>query len=161
MKKKTAKTNVMRQLDRAKIAYEIREYPHEEGVAVDGVTVARSLGQEPGSVFKTLVTRGASGGYYVFDVPVDGELDLKKAARAVGEKSVAMLHVTELLPLTGYVRGGCSPVGMKKQFPTVFHDSARHYDRIAVSAGKIGLQVLAAPGDLCRLVGGRFADVIK
>ncbi|PWL92263.1 MAG: Cys-tRNA(Pro) deacylase [Clostridiales bacterium] len=161
VKKKTAKTNVMRQLDRAKIAYEIREYPHEEGVAVDGVTVARSLGQEPGSVFKTLVTRGASGGYYVFDVPVDGELDLKKAARAVGEKSVAMLHVAELLPLTGYVRGGCSPVGMKKQFPTVFHDSARHYDRIAVSAGKIGLQVLAAPGDLCRLVGGRFADVIK
>ena len=112
-------------------------------------------------MFNPLVTRGASGGYYVFDVPVDGELDLKKAARAVGEKSVAMLHVAELLPLTGYVRGGCSPVGMKKQFPTVFHDSARHYDRIAVSAGKIGLQVLAAPGDLCRLVGGRFADVIK
>lgn len=86
-------------------------------MAVDGVTVARSLGQEPGSVFKTLVTRGASGGYYVFDVPVDGELDLKKAARAVGEKSVAMLHVAELLPLTGYVRGGCSPGGDEEAVP--------------------------------------------
>lgn len=161
VKKKPVKTNVMRLLDRAKIAYEVREYPHQEGVAVDGVTVARSLGQELGSVFKTLVTRGASGGYYVFDVPVAGELDLKKAARAVGEKSVAMIHVAELLPLTGYVRGGCSPVGMKKPFPTVFHDSAQRYDVIAVSAGKIGLQVLVEPNALCRLVGGQFADVIK
>lgn len=161
MKKKPVKTNAMRLLDRAKIAYEVREYPHQEGVAVDGVTVARSLGQEPGSVFKTLVTRGASGGYYVFDVPVAEELDLKKAARAVGEKSVAMIHVAELLPLTGYVRGGCSPVGMKKPFPTVFHDSAQSCDVIAVSAGKIGLQVLVEPNALCRLVGGQFADVIK
>lgn len=161
MKKKPVKTNAMRLLDRAKIAYEVREYPHQEGVAVDGVTVAQSLGQEPGSVFKTLVTRGASGGYYVFDVPVTGELDLKKAARAVREKSVAMIHVAELLPLTGYVRGGCSPVGMKKPFPTVFHDSAPNYDVIAVSAGKIGLQVLVEPNALCRLVDGQFADVIK
>lgn len=161
MKKKPVKTNAMRLLDRAKIAYEVREYPHQEGVAVDGVTVAQSLGQEPGSVFKTLVTRGASGGYYVFDVPVAEELDLKKAARAVGEKSVAMIHVVELLPLTGYVRGGCSPVGMKKPFPTVFHESAQTYDVIAVSAGKIGLQVLVEPNALCQLVGGQFADVIK
>ena len=161
MKKKPVKTNAMRLLDRAKIAYEVREYPHQEGVAVDGVTVARSLGQEPGSVFKTLVTRGASGGYYVFDVPVAEELDLKKAARAVGEKSVAMIHVAELLPLTGYVRGGCSPVGMKKPFPTVFHASAQSCDVIAVSAGKIGLQMLVEPNALCRLVGGQFADVIK
>ena len=161
MKKKPVKTNAMRLLDRAKVAYEVREYPHQEGVAVDGVTVARSLGQEPGSVFKTLVTRGASGGYYVFDVPVAEELDLKKAARAVGEKSVAMIHVAELLPLTGYVRGGCSPVGMKKPFPTVFHKSAQTYDVIAVSAGKIGLQVLVEPNALCQLVGGQFADVIK
>lgn len=161
MKKKPVNTNAMRLLDRAKIAYEVREYPHQEGVAVDGVTVARSLGQEPGSVFKTLVTRGASGSYYVFDVPVAEELDLKKAARAVGEKSVAMIHVAELLPLTGYVRGGCSPVGMKKPFPTVFHESAQTYDVIAVSAGKIGLQVLVEPNALCQLVGGQFADVIK
>lgn len=161
VKKKVVKTNAMRLLDRAKIAYELREYPHQEGVAVDGVTVAQSLGQEPGSVFKTLVTRGASGGYYVFEVPVAEELDLKKAARAVGEKSVAMLHVAELLPLTGYVRGGCSPVGMKKLFPTTFHVSAREYSVIAVSAGKIGLQVLVEPQALCNLVEGQFADVIK
>lgn len=161
VKKKPAKTNVMRLLDRAKIAYEVRAYPHQEGVAVDGITVAQSLGQEPGSVLKTLVTQGASGGHYVFDIPVAEELDLKKAARAVGEKSVAMLHVAELLPLTGYVRGGCSPVGMKKPFPTTFQESAQSWDVIAVSAGKIGLQVLVEPNALCRLVGGQFADVIK
>ena len=104
MGKKQKKTNVMRILDQKKIPYTAKEYPHEEGVAVDGMTVAKSLGQEPGSVFKTLVTRGASGEYYVFDIPVAAELDLKKAAKAVGEKNVAMLHVAELLPLTGYVR---------------------------------------------------------
>ena len=104
--KKQKKTNVMRILDQKKIPYTAKEYPHEEGVAVDGMTVAKSLGQEPGSVFKTLVTRGASGEYYVFDIPVAAELDLKKAAKAVGEKHVAMLHVAELLPLTGYVRRG-------------------------------------------------------
>ena len=161
MKKKTPKTNAMRLLDRAKIPYQVRQYPHEEGVAVDGVTVARLLGQEPGAVFKTLVTRGAGGGYYVFDVPVAEELDLKKAARAVGEKNVSMLHVAELLPLTGYVRGGCSPLGMKKQFPTTFHESARAFEVIAVSGGKIGLQILAEPEALCRAVDGQFADIIK
>ena len=161
MKKKPAKTNAMRLLDRAKIPYQVRQYPHEEGVAVDGVTVARLLGQEPGAVFKTLVTRGAGGGYYVFDVPVAEELDLKKAARAVGEKRVEMLHVNELLPLTGYVRGGCSPLGMKKRFPTTFHISARDRKTIAVSAGKIGLQVLTDPEALCALLGGQFADIIK
>ena len=136
MGKKQKKTNVMRILDQKKIPYTAKEYPHEEGVAVDGMTVAKSLGQEPGSVFKTLVTRGASGEYYVFDIPVAAELDLKKTAKAVGEKNVAMLHVAELLPLTGYVRGGCSPVGMKKPFFTTFHESATQYDVIAVSAGK-------------------------
>lgn len=161
MKKKLEKTNVMRLLDQKKIPYEAKFYPHEEGVAVDGVTVAKSLGQEPGSVFKTLVTRGAGGDYYVFDVPVAEELDLKKAAKAVGEKSVAMLHVAELLPLTGYVRGGCSPVGMKKPFLTTFHESAQNYAVIAVSAGKLGCQVLVAPSDLCGLVQGQFADIIK
>ncbi len=161
MKKKVVKTNVMRVLEQKKIPYEAKAYPHEEGVAVDGITVAQSLGQEPGSVFKTLVTRGAGGEYYVFDVPVAAELDLKKAAKVVGEKSVALIHVTELLPLTGYVRGGCSPVGMKKPFVTTFHESARNYDVIAVSAGKIGLQVLVAPQALCDLVDGQFADVIK
>ena len=117
--------------------------------------------KKTGSVFKTLVTRGASGEYYVFDIPVAAELDLKKAAKAVGEKNVAMLHVAELLPLTGYVRGGCSPVGMKKPFFTTFHASALEYDVIAVSAGKIGEQVILSPQALCDLVGGQFADVIK
>jgi len=148
--KKQKKTNVMRILDQKKIPYTAKEYPHEEGVAVDGMTVA-----------KTLVTRGASGEYYVFDIPVAAELDLKKAAKAVGEKNVAMLHVAELLPLTGYVRGGCSPVGMKKPFFTTFHESATQYDVIAVSAGKIGEQVILSPQALCDLVGGQFADVIQ
>ncbi len=113
---KEQKTNVMRILDQKKIPYEAKHYPHGDD-AVDGVTVAQSLGQDPASVFKTLVTHGAKGGYYVFVIPVAEELDLKKAAKAVGEKSVAMLHVKELLPLTGYVRGGCSPIGMEGSFP--------------------------------------------
>ena len=159
MGKKQKKTNVMRILDQKKIPYTAHEYPHEEGVAVDGMTVAKSLGQEPGSVFKTLVTRGASGEYYVFDIPVAAELDLKKAAKAVGEKNVAMLHVAELLPLTGYVRGGCSPVGMKKPFPTVFHETVVLFESICVSAGKIGAQVEVAPADLIALLGAQTADI--
>lgn len=105
------------------------------------------------------MTRGASGGYYVFDIPVTDTLDLKKAAKAVGEKSIAMLHSRELLPLTGYVHGGCSPIGMKKQFPTVFHETAEILDTIMVSAGKIGFQVELSPADLIELVGGTTADV--
>lgn len=123
------------------------------------MTVARSLGQDPERVFKTLVTRGASGGYYVFDIPVAATLDLKKAAKAVGEKSIAMLHSRDLLPLTGYVHGGCSPIGMKKQFPTVFHETAEILDTIMVSAGKIGFQVELSPADLIELVGGSTEDV--
>lgn len=156
---KEQKTNVMRILDQKKIPYEAKHYPHGDD-AVDGVTVAQSLGQDPASVFKTLVTHGAKGGYYVFVIPVAEELDLKKAAKAVGEKSVAMLHVKELLPLTGYVRGGCSPIGMKKQFPTTFHSSALEQGAIAVSAGKIGDQVLVEPNALAKLVRGAFADII-
>ena len=121
--------------------------------------MARSLGQDPERVFKTLVTRGASGGYYVFDIPVADTLDLKKAAKAVGEKSIAMLHSRDLLPLTGYVHGGCSPIGMKKQFPTVFHETAEILDTIMVSAGKIGFQVELSPADLIELVGGSTEDV--
>ena len=158
-KQKEEKTNVMRVLEQKNIPYTPHTYPHEEGVAVDGVTVARSLGQDPETVFKTLVARGASGGLYVFDIPVGDSLDLKKAARAVGEKSIAMLHQKELLPLTGYVHGGCSPVGMKKQYPTVFHETAEILDTIMVSAGKIGYQVELAPADLIDLVGGTTADL--
>lgn len=158
-KKKEEKTNVMRTLEQKKIPYTPYTYPHEEGVAVDGVTVAGLLGQDPGAVFKTLVTRGAGGGYYVFDIPVGETLDLKKAARAVGEKSIAMLPAKELLPLTGYVHGGCSPVGMKKLFPTVFHETCLLYDVMMVSAGKIGYQVAVKPADLMALVGAKTADV--
>lgn len=159
-KKKEEKTNVMRVLEQKKVPYQGHTYPHDGDVAPDGVSVAQSMGQDPACVFKTLVTRGASGGYYVFDIPVAATLDLKKAAKAVGEKSVAMLPSKELLPLTGYVHGGCSPVGMKKQFPTVFHQSCLDQDTIYVSAGKIGFQVEVAPQALIDLVRATTADVI-
>ena len=147
-------------LERAKVAYTSHEYPHEEGQAVDGANVARLTGQDPARVFKTLVTQGADRNYYVFVVPVLAELDLKKAARAVGEKSVAMLPQKELLGLTGYVHGGCSPVGMKKQFPTVFHATAADLPTIMVSAGRIGRQVQCDPKDLLALLGAKTADII-
>ena len=159
MSKKEEKTNVMRVLDQKKIPYTPHTYPHGDGEAPDGVTVAQNLGINPAQVFKTLVTKGASGGYYVFDIPVADTLDLKKAAKAVGEKSIAMLHSRDLLPLTGYVHGGCSPIGMKKQFPTVFHETAEILDTIMVSAGKIGFQVELSPADLIELVGGSTEDV--
>ncbi len=158
---KDDKTNVMRVLEQKEVPYTPHSYPHEEGVAVDGATVARLVGADPGRVFKTLVTVGASKAHYVFVIPVEGELDLKKAARAAGEKSLAMLPLKELTPLTGYVRGGCSPVGMKKRFPTFFHQSARDAETVWVSAGRIGAQVELAPQALCDLVGGTFADLVK
>lgn len=153
------KTNVMRLLEQKKVFYIPHVYPHREGDAVDGVTVARCLGLAPERVCKTLVTRGGSGKYYVFVIPVATELELKKAARVVGEKSVEMLPVAQLLPLTGYVRGGCSPLGMKKQFPTILEENTREQETIFVSAGRIGSQVELYPGDLMKLVRGRFADV--
>ena len=158
-KQKDEKTNVMRILEQKNIAYTAHTYPHEEGVAVDGVTVAQSLGQDPECVFKTLVARGASKGVYVFAIPVAESLDLKKAARAVGEKSIEMVPVKEINALTGYVRGGCSPVGMKKDYPTVFHETAEIVDTIMVSAGKIGYQVELSPTALMELVGADTADV--
>ena len=159
-KKKEEKTNVMRTLEQKKIPYTAYTYPHEDGIAVDGETVARLLDQDPGQVFKTLVTKGAGGGYYVFDIPVAETLDLKKAAKAVNEKSISMLPAKELLGLTGYVHGGCSPVGMKKLFPTVFHESCLNYEMMMVSAGKIGYQVAVKPEDLMELVRAKTADVI-
>lgn len=158
-KQKDEKTNVMRILEQKGITYIGHTYEHEEGVAVDGVTVAQSMGQDPDQVFKTLVARGASKGIYVFVIPVAETLDLKKAARAVGEKSIEMVMVKEINGLTGYVRGGCSPVGMKKQYPTVFHETAEIVDTIMVSAGKIGYQVELAPDALMELVGASTADV--
>ena len=159
MSKKDEKTNVMRILDQKKIPYTPHAYPHDGDAAPDGLAVARSLGQDPETVFKTLVARGASNALYVFDIPVGDSLDLKKAAKAVGEKSVAMLRQKELLPLTGYVHGGCSPIGMKKQYPTVFHETAEILDTILVSAGKVGYQVELAPADLIALVGAGTADL--
>lgn len=153
------KTNVMRLLDQKKIKYTAREYPHSDA-PVDGVTAAALMGQDPARVFKTLVARGASKKIYVFDIPAAAELDLKKAAKAVGEKSIAMVHVSEITALTGYVRGGCSPVGMKKQYPTVFHGTAAGLDTVIVSAGRIGFQVELAPADLIGLVRGAYADII-
>ena len=154
------KTNVMRVLDQKKVPYTPHHYAHPDG-AVDGVSVAALIDRDPASVCKTLVTQGASKKYHVFVIPVQKELDLKAAAKAVGEKSIEMIRQAQLLPLTGYVHGGCSPVGMKKQFPTVLDASGEHLDTIVVSAGKIGAQVELAPADLAGLVRGRFAPVSK
>ena len=156
-KHKEEKTNVMRTLEQKKIAY--TAFSYDPDGPIDGVSVAAETGLEAARVFKTLVTKGASGAYYVFDIPVAENLDLKKAAKAVGEKSIAMLPQKELLPLTGYVHGGCSPVGMKKQFPTVFHETVELFDTICVSAGKIGAQVEVAPADLIALLGAQTADI--
>ena len=157
-KHKEEKTNVMRTLEQKKIPYTAHSYDPDG--PIDGVSVAQTLGQPAERVFKTLVTKAASGAYYVFDIPVAENLDLKKAAKAVGEKSIAMLPQKELLGLTGYVHGGCSPVGMKKQFPTVFHETALGYDTVCVSAGRIGAQVECDPKVLIDLLRAKTADII-
>ena len=157
-KQDSTKTNVMRILEQRKIAYTPHTYPHNDS-AVDGVTVAAMTGLAVERVFKTLVARGTSKTPYVFVIPVAQELDLKRAAKAVGEKSIAMLHVSELTPLTGYVRGGCSPIGMKKLFRTVIDESALAQPAIVVSAGKIGTQVELSPEALCKLIRGSFAPL--
>lgn len=161
-KRKEEKTNALRILDRAGIAYTARSYEETEGpmgTREYGVHIAEALGQDPARCFKTLAARGASGGIWIFEIPVAGELDLKKAARAAGEKSVSLLPVKELLSVTGYVRGGCSPIGMKKRYPTVLHESALGYETICVSAGKIGTQVELSPRDLIALLGASTADL--
>jgi Cys-tRNA(Pro)/Cys-tRNA(Cys) deacylase len=153
-----AKTNAMRILEKENIPYLAHEYPHGKE-AVDGETVAALLGQDVKTVFKTLVTKGADKQYYVFVIPVSETLDLKKAARAAKVKSVEMIHVADINKVTGYVRGGCSPVGMKKKFPTFFHETAREQDKIIVSAGKIGVQIDLNPQDLARVTAGVFAPL--
>ena len=157
--KKQEKTNVMRLLDQQGVSYESHCY---EGTgAVSGAEVAAVLGQDPERVFKTLVTEGKSGQHYVFVIPVLQELDLKKAAAAAGEKSIAMVKAKELLPLTGYIHGGCSPIGMKKPFPTFVEESAILYDRILFSAGKIGYQVELPPDELAQLTPFQYADLCE
>lgn len=152
------KTNVMRIFDQKKLEYK----PHFYGDtgAVSGVDVANALGEEPHSVFKTLVTVGKSKKNYVFMIPVCEELDLKKAAKAVGEKSIEMIKSKELLPLTGYIHGGCSPVGMKKLFTTTIHSTAEDFERIFFSGGKIGCQVETTLENLKKIVPVRIADII-
>ena len=152
------KTNVMRMLEQKKIPYAAHSYPHGDE-AVDGLTVAAITGQDPARVFKTLVAQGASKRIFVFVIPVSAELDLKKAAKAAGEKSVAMVRVSELQALTGYVRGGCSPIGMKKQYPSFFHSSIGQLDTVLVSAGRIGFQIELSPYDLKALVSAVFSDL--
>lgn len=154
---KELKTNAMRILDRAKVAYSFHTY--EPGDKVDGITVANKMGQPLEKVYKTLVTRGKSGNYFVFVIPVAAGLDLKKAAKAVGEKSVQMIAVKEINKITGYIRGGCSPIGMKKQFVTVVSDSAQMQESIIVSGGRIGTQVELDPQTLIGLIGGKFGDI--
>ena len=151
------KTNAMRMFDAAGLPHEVLFYDAE--AAVSGVEVAAALGQDPDQVFKTLVTVGKSGEHYVFMVPVAEELDLKKAATAVGEKAVSMLKSKELLPLTGYVHGGCSPVGMKKLFTTTIDETAQLFDTIMFSGGRIGCQVELAPSDLEKVIPLRYADI--
>ncbi len=154
---KQEKTNVMRLLEQKKIPYQMHDYT--ESGAIAGEDVARVLGENPDEVFKTLVTVGKSKQHYVFIVPVNKELNLKKAAGAVGEKSIEMIKSKDLLPLTGYVHGGCSPVGMKKQFPTIVHNTAEAMENILFSGGKIGIQVEIKTEDFKKIVNIKFADV--
>ena len=158
--KANEKTNVMRTLEQHKIAYTGHFYTADS--TLSGEEIAKLLGEVPERVFKTLVTCGKPGKYYVFVIPVTAELNLKKAAGAAGEKAISMIPQKQLLPLTGYVHGGCSPVGMKKGFPTFIHETAKDYENVFVSAGKVGYQIELAPEDLRSVVHGcSYADLIK
>ena len=154
------KTNAMRELERAGIAYTTHVYEVDE-TDLSGVHAAAQLGEDPDQVFKTLVTVAPSGEHVVCCIPVAAELDLKAAARAAGEKALEMVHVKDLLGLTGYIRGGCSPVGMKKRFPTLIDDTAELYDTIMVSGGRRGLQLEIAPADLVRFCAAAVADITR
>lgn len=155
---KELKTNVMRILDAAKIPYHACYYDNKDG-KIDGVSVAHKLGQKVEQVYKTLVTHGAGGDTFVFVVPVAAELNLKAAAKSVGEKSVEMIHVADINKITGYIRGGCSPVGMKKQFRTVIDSSCENIPLMCVSGGRIGTQVEVEPRALIELIGAQVADI--
>ena len=156
-KEKEVKTNAMRMLDKLKLPYKVHLYECDE--FIDGVHIAELLGESCDSCFKTLVTVGKSGNYYVFALPVDKELDMKKCARAVGEKSLEMVHVKDINAVTGYIRGGCTPIGMKKQFPTVIDESACTQKLIYVSGGKIGMQIRLKPDDLKKAANAEYAAI--
>lgn len=155
---KELKTNAMRFLDTKKIAYEVQAYQCDE--FIDGVHVAEKLGQPLDETFKTIVAQGKSGSYYCFLLPVAEELDLKKAAKSVGEKSVELLHVKDITKVTGYVRGGCTPIGMKKQFMTVVHSSAQEFEKFYISGGRIGMQIHLSPTELVNAINGKFEPII-
>lgn len=157
-KQKEVKTNAMRILDRMKIAYTHQSYECEE--FVDGIQMADHLGLPHEKVYKTLVTLGSSKQYFVFVIPIEAELDMKKAAKAVGEKSVSMIPVKDITAVTGYVRGGCTAIGMKKQYKTVISETAKELERMYVSGGKIGCQIELAPEDLCKASGAVYGDII-
>jgi len=152
------KTNAMRILDKAKIAYNTYEYESGDG-AIDGVSVAHKMGQPPEKVYKTLVTCGANREYYVFVIPSQKELNLKAAAKAVGVKSVEMIKVADINKVTGYIRGGCSPIGMKKEYTTVIDSSCLNFNKIIFSGGKIGHQIEMSPNDLIKLINAKTDDI--
>lgn len=156
---KQEKTNVMRMLDAAAISYQVMEY-EVDALDLSGIHVARSLGQDPGRIFKTLVLKGERTPYLVCCIPVAEELDLKKTARVAGEKKVEMIPMKELLPVTGYIRGGCSPIGMKRKFPTYIEETAVLFETIAVSAGVRGAQIIIKPEVLADFISGQFAALV-
>lgn len=157
---KPEKTNAMRELERAGIPFSVRTYEVDEN-DLSGVHVAEQLGEEPGQGFKTLLCETASGGHAVCCIPVADELDLKAAARVLGEKSIAMMHLRDLVPVTGYMRGGCSPIGMKKRFPTVIDETCELWAEIFISGGKRGIQLVIAPEDLVAFTGAKVAAITR
>lgn len=152
------KTNAMRLLDKAKVEYSVIEYEVDEN-DLSGIHVANQLGQDPASIFKTLVLKGEKQGFFVCCIPVDKEVDLRKAARAIGDKKAAMIHVKELLPTTGYIRGGCSPIGMKKKFPTFIDETVILFDKVCVSAGVRGAQLCISPDALIEFTNAKTIDL--
>ncbi|HAT4190461.1 TPA: Cys-tRNA(Pro) deacylase [Clostridium perfringens] len=159
-KDKKLKTNAMRILDSKKVSYEMLSYESEDG-KIDGISVAHKIGVDEKNVFKTLVAQGTSKELYVFVIPVAEELDLKNAAKIAGEKKVEMIAVKDILKYTGYIRGGCSPIGLKRDYRTFIHESAKDLDFMIVSAGKIGHQIKLNPNDLVEIVSGKFENLIK
>ena len=160
MAKKQQKTNAMRILDSNKIEYNIYIYETDDN-HIDGISVAHKLNKDENMVFKTLIAQGTSKNFYVFVIPVAESLDMKKAAKSAGEKNVEMIHVKDINKVTGYIRGGCSPVGMKKLYPTFVHESGKNLEKIIVSGGKIGFQIELNPEDLKKTINFKYADIIK
>ncbi len=159
MSKKEVKTNAMRMLDRAKVSYTYEEYECDD--FTDGIQTADKLGYDHKLVYKTLVTTGKTGNHYVFVIPIEAEIDFKKAAKVVGEKSLEMLHLKDLTKVTGYVRGGCTAIGMKKNYPVIIQKTAADFDTIAVSGGHLGVQITLSPSDFIKVTRASYAEIIE